>query len=42
VNGLPSNIGSMIKIAAKGTRTSSNGTNQIQAAVSIDLSCKSA
>ena len=42
VNGVTSPFGSMLKIAAKGTRTSSNGTNQIQAAVSIDLSCKSA
>jgi len=42
VNSLGSNIGSMIKIAAKGTRTSSLGANTITAAVSIDLSFKSA
>jgi hypothetical protein len=42
VNSLGSNLGSLVKIAAKGTRTSSTGTNLIQAAISIDLSCKSA
>ena len=42
VNTLGSNLGAMIKIAAKGTRTSSGGTNTIKADVSIDLSCKSA
>ena len=40
VNGIPSNAGSMIKIAAKGTRTAA-GTS-IKADVSIDLSLKSA
>jgi hypothetical protein len=34
------NIGSMIKIAAKGTRTSSSGANAIKADVSVDLSFK--
>jgi hypothetical protein len=42
VNDLGSNLGSTIKVAAKGTRTSSLGANFIQAAVSIDLSFKSA
>jgi hypothetical protein len=42
VTSLGSNLGSMIKIAAKGTRTSSNGSNFIKADVSIDLSLKSA
>ena len=34
--------GGMLKISAKGTRTSSTGTNLIKADVSIDLSMKSA
>jgi hypothetical protein len=42
VNGIGTNSGAMIKIAAKGTRTGSNGTNLIKADVSIDLSLKSA
>lgn len=42
VNALPSNFGSMIKIAAKGTRTNSTTGNFIKADVSIDLSMKSA
>jgi len=42
VSALPSNTGGMLKIAAKGTRTSSSGTNTIKADISIDLSLKSA
>jgi hypothetical protein len=42
VNSLGNNLGAMLKIAAKGTRTSSSGTNLIKADVSIDLSLKSA
>src|SRR5262249_19941928 len=42
VTSVGSNLGAMVKIAAKGTRTSSNGSNTILAAVSIDLSLKSA
>jgi len=40
VNSLGANLGSMIKIAAKGTRTDSLSTNAITASVSIDLSFK--
>lgn len=36
------NTGGMIKIAAKGTRSSSTGANAIKADVSIDLSLKTA
>lgn len=42
VVGLASNAGAMLKIAAKGTRTSSTGLNTIKADVSVDLSLKSA
>lgn len=42
VTSLGSNIGALVKIAAKGTRTSSTGANAIKADISIDLSCKSA
>jgi hypothetical protein len=42
VNTLGANLGSMIKIAAKGTRTSSNTANAIKADISIDVSLKSA
>jgi hypothetical protein len=42
VTSLGSNVGSMIKIAAKGTRTTSLGSNALKADVSIDLSFKSA
>jgi hypothetical protein len=42
VNSIGSNFGSMIKIAAKGTRTSSNAANSIKAEISVDLSVKSA
>jgi hypothetical protein len=37
-----SNTGAMLKIVAKGTRTSSTGVNAMKADVSIDLSLKSA
>jgi hypothetical protein len=39
---LPSNLGGMLKIAAKGTRTSSLAGNTIKCDISIDLSLKSA
>ena len=42
VSALPANLGALVKIAAKGSRTSSFGSNSISAAVSIDLSLKSA
>jgi hypothetical protein len=42
VNTIGANTGALVKIAAKGTRTGSNGTNLIKADVSIDLSLKSA
>jgi len=42
VTAVGSNLGGMLKIAAKGTRTGSNGANNIKADVSIDLSLKSA
>jgi hypothetical protein len=42
VQTLGGNVGSLIKITAKGTRTSSTAGNTIKADVSIDLSCKSA
>jgi len=42
VNTLGGNVGALVKIAAKGTRTNSTGANAIKADVSIDLSCKSA
>ena len=42
VNTIPSNAGAMMKVACRGTRTGSTGTNLIKADVSIDLSLKSA
>lgn len=42
VTALPANAGAMLKIAAKGTRTSSIAGNLIRADISIDLSLKSA
>jgi hypothetical protein len=42
VMSLPANIGAMIKVLAKGTRSSSATGNFIQATVSVDLSFKSA
>jgi len=42
VQSLGGNVGAMVKITAKGTRTSSTGANAIKADLSIDLSCKSA
>jgi len=42
VSSLGSNVGAMIKIAARGTRTSSNASNSIKADISVDLSMKSA
>lgn len=42
VTALPSNFGAMIKVVARGTRTSSTGANAIKADVSVDLSLKSA
>jgi len=42
VASLGPNVGALIKIAAKGTRTASSGANTIRADISIDLSCKSA
>jgi len=39
---LGNNVGSMIKIAARGTRTNSNASNAIKADISVDLSMKSA
>jgi hypothetical protein len=42
VTSLGTNVGALVKIAAKGTRTSSLGANTIRADVSIDLSLKSA
>ncbi len=42
VTSLGNNVGSMIKIAARGTRTNSNASNAIKADISVDLSMKSA
>jgi hypothetical protein len=42
VSAIPGNAGAMLKIAAKGTRTNSLGSNTIKADISIDLSLKSA
>lgn len=42
VNSIGPNAGAMIKVAAKGTRVGSTGTNLIKADISIDLSLKSA
>jgi len=42
VNSIGSNLGGMLKVAAKGTRVSSSAGNNIKADVSIDLSVKSA
>jgi hypothetical protein len=42
VTNIGTNSGAMLKIAAKGTRTNSLGSNLIKADISIDLSLKSA
>jgi hypothetical protein len=42
VNSIGTNAGALVKVAAKGTRTGSTGTNLIKADISIDLSLKSA
>jgi hypothetical protein len=41
IRSLGPNLGGLIKIAAKGTRTSSASNNNISATVSVDVFCKS-
>ena len=42
VQTLGGNVGAMVKVTAKGTRSGSTGANALKADLSIDLSCKSA